>query len=214
MVPVLEEAGAHTISVTLPWEDDPGLHDHVAGVVGALDSLTAADDVVLVGHSYAGLVAREAADQRPRLVRQLVLVDGWAGGDGAGMFTLAPKPFVDAIRRSAEANVDGRYIPVPAPSAFGVTDPDDATWLSQRLLPQPLRTFTEVTRLTGAVDQIPGTAIYCRPQAHQFEQLAQEIGYRTVAIDGPHDVMLTRPHELAALLLDAHPPRTDGPTIG
>jgi hypothetical protein len=51
VVPVLEEAGAHTISVTLPWEDDPGLHDHVAGVVGALDSLTTADDVVLVGHS-------------------------------------------------------------------------------------------------------------------------------------------------------------------
>jgi hypothetical protein len=97
----------------------------------------------------------------------------------------------------------GRSIhPRAGPSAFGVTDPDDANWLSQRLLPQPLRTFTEVTRLTGAVDQIPGTAIYCRPQVYPFEQLAKEIGYRTVVIDGPHDVMLTRPHELAALLLD------------
>ncbi|MEV5967259.1 alpha/beta hydrolase [Kribbella sp. NPDC051952] len=214
VVPVLEDAGARTVNVTLPWEGAPGLHDHVAEVVSALDGLTAADDVVLVGHSYAGLVVREAADQRSTLVRQLILVDGWAASDGAGLFDLAPAPFVDAVRRSAEANADNRYIPAPAAGAFGITDPGDVDWLSQRLVPQPLRTFTEATRLTGAVDQIPGTAIYCRPQVYQFEQFAKEIGYRTVPIDGPHNVMLTHPHELTALLLDVHPATTGDRSIG
>jgi len=198
VVPLLHEAGVHTITPELSWEDGAGLHDHVQQLVDALDA--AGDDLVLVGHSYGALVVREAADQRPQLVRHIILVDGWAGPDGAGMFTLAPAPFVDALQGMA----NGDYIPAPPPAAFGVTDPDDAEWLSQRLVPQPLRTFSEVSRLTGAVDQIPGTAIYCRPQTYPFEQLAKDLGYRTIPIDAPHNVVLTHPHELSALLLDAH----------
>lgn len=160
--------------------------------------------MVLVGHSYAGLVVRQAADLRPELVDHVILVDGWAGGDGAGMFALAPEPFAQAIRAAAGRTGEGDQIPAPAPAMFGVTDPGDAAWLAPRLRPQPLRTFTETTRLSGAVDRIPGTAIYCRPQTYAFDQFAAAIGYRAIALDGPHDVMLTHPRELAGVLVAAH----------
>ncbi|WP_433709607.1 hypothetical protein ACQP2U_24370 [Nocardia sp. CA-084685] len=75
-------------------------------------------------------------------------------------------------------------------------------WLAARLIPQPLRAFTESTRLSGAVDQIPGTAIYCRPQIFPFEHFGKALGYQTRGLDGPHDVMLTRPEALAQMLLD------------
>ncbi|MFG2091750.1 MULTISPECIES: alpha/beta fold hydrolase [unclassified Spirillospora] len=195
VTPFLHRAGAHTLVPNLR-DGDVGLREHVEDVVTALG--TAPDDVVLVGHSYAGLVVREAADLRPDRVAHIVLVDGWAGPDGSGMFTLAPDAFVQTVRSWA----DGAQVPAPPPAAFGITDPGEAGRLVPRLRPQPLRTFTDTTRLAGAVDRIPGTAVYCRPQSFPFDRFGKALGYRTLGLDGPHNVMLTHPEPLAQLLLD------------
>ncbi|MFG1706509.1 alpha/beta fold hydrolase [Nonomuraea sp. M3C6] len=207
LTPLLHQAGARTIAPALTLDGDVGLHTHVQEVIAALDAAAddtladaLRDDLVLVGHSYAGLVVRQAADLRPDLVDHVILVDGWAGDDGASMFGLAPETFVHAIQAAARTTVDDQ-IPAPAPAMFGITDPDDAAWLAQRLRPQPLRTFAETTRLSGAVNRIPGTGIYCRPQTYAFGQFAAAIGYQSIALDGPHDVMLTDPQALARLLL-------------
>ncbi|GAA3399023.1 alpha/beta fold hydrolase [Cryptosporangium minutisporangium] len=203
VVPLLHAAGARTLAPDLSAPGDRGLRDHVETVVATLAALdTRADEVVLVGHSYAGLVVREAADARPDAVDHVVLVDGWAGHDGASLVSLAPDAFGQAVRAAAEALGDGWRIPAPPPVAFGIDDDGDAAWLAARLSPQPLRTFTEPTRLTGAVDRIPGTALCCRPETYPFERFGDEVGYRTLALDGPHDVMLARPEPLARMLLD------------
>ncbi|WP_227983859.1 alpha/beta fold hydrolase [Nocardia spumae] len=200
VVPLLHAAGARTVVPDLSAVGDCGLHDHAAIVAAALD--TAPDEeLILVGHSYSGLVVREAADTRPDAVAHIVLVDGWAGADGASMFSLAPEAFARTIRAATEARGAGRWIPAPAPAAFGITGTADADRLAARLLPQPLRTFTEPTRLGGAVDRIPGTALYCRPQTYPFDRFGAALGYRTCAVDGPHDVMLTDPEPLARTLL-------------
>ncbi|MEV4062774.1 alpha/beta fold hydrolase [Nonomuraea dietziae] len=202
VVPLLHAAGARTLTPDLSAAGDHGLHDHAEAVAAAIDSVGAEEELVLVGHSYAGLVVRQAADARPEAVDHVVLVDGWAGSDGAGMFSLAPDAFVTAVRAAAETVGDGWRIPAPPPAAFGIVDGDDAAWLAARLLPQPLRTFTERTRLSGAVDRIPGTAVYCRPQTYPFDRFGAALGYRTLGLDGPHDVMLTRPEPLARILLE------------
>lgn len=141
VVPLLHAAGARTLTPDLGTADDRGLHDDAATVVAALDRVPEDDELVLVGHSYAVLVVREAADA-------------------------------------------------------GATQ-----WLSARLVPQPLRTFTEATCLTGAVDRIPGTAVHCRPRTYPFDRFGRDVGYRTRAMNGPHDVMLTDPETLTDLLL-------------
>ena len=202
VVPLLRSAGARTLTPDLSAPGDHGLHDHAAIVTAALDA-AAPDDLVLVGHSYAGLVVREAADARPDLVGHLVLVDGWAGPDGASLFGLAPERFVRAMRAAAEQSGDGRSIPAPPPSAYGIEEAGAAAWLAPRLVPQPLRSFAEPTRLSGAVERIPGTSIGCTPQGFPFDAYAERLGYRRLALEGPHDIMLTRPDALADLLLAA-----------
>ncbi|NUW45786.1 alpha/beta fold hydrolase [Nonomuraea rhodomycinica] len=155
--------------------------------------------VILVGHSYAGLVVRQAADRRPERVEHLILIDAWVGPDGSGLFTLTPEAFAERIRAAAD---ESGLIPAPAPALYGVTEPDDVAWLQPRLRPHPLRTFTDTTTLTGAVDRVPGTALYCRPQSLPFDRLAEELGYRTMPVDAPHDVMVTDPETVARYLLD------------
>lgn len=201
---LLHAAGARTLTPDLSTAGDYGLHDHAQTVIAAIDN-AAGDDIVLVGHSYAGLVVREAADARPDNVGRIVLVDGWAGPDGSSMFSLAPDSFVAAVRAAAETLAGGYRIPAPPPAAFGIKDPDTAALLAARMVPQPLRTFTDPTRLTGAVDRIAGTAIYCRPQTYPFDQFGKDLGYQTLALDAPHDVMLTNPELLARMLLQTRP---------
>ncbi|MQY08954.1 alpha/beta fold hydrolase [Actinomadura macrotermitis] len=200
VVPLLRAAGARTLTPDLGTPGDRGLHDDAATVAAALDGVPGGEEVVLVGHSYAGLAVREAADARPGAVGRIVLVDGWAGPDGAAMVTLAPASLITAVRAAAG---DGTHVPAPPPAAFGIDDAGDAAWLAPRLVPQPLRTFTEPTRLSGAVDRIPGTAVHCEPATYPFERFGRSAGYRTLALDGPHDVMLARPEPLARILLDA-----------
>ncbi len=201
VVAVLDAVGVRTRTPDLSGVGDHGLHDHARTVAAAIDA--ADDNIVLVGHSYAGLVVREAADARPDAVGHIVLVDGWAGPDGASIFSLAPNAFVAAVRTAAETLGDGVRIPAPPPAAFGIHAPETAALLAARMVPQALRTFTEPTCLTGAVDRITGTAIYCKPQTYPFDRFGTDLGYRTLPLDGPHNVMLTDPDSLARLLLQA-----------
>ncbi|MFD0691432.1 alpha/beta fold hydrolase [Actinomadura fibrosa] len=197
VVPLLHAAGARTVVPDLSSDEGTGLDDHVHEVLAAIDTVQD-DHLVLVAHSYAGLVVRQAADSRHTAIDHVVLVDGWVGGDGASMFGLAPQGFADAVRAGAK----GQSIPAPPPAAFGIVDPDDAQWLAERLRPQPLATFTDSTKLTGNVDKIPGTGICCQPETFPFARFAEAIGYRRLALEGPHNVMLARPKELADILLE------------
>lgn len=122
VTPILLAAGARVVAPDLTLDRDVGLRHHVDEVVTAIDA-TAGEELVLVGHSYAGLVVRQAADRRPERVAHLVLVEGWAGPDGVGLAQLAPDWFMAAMRANAG---DGWCVPAPAPESFGITEPGEA----------------------------------------------------------------------------------------
>jgi pimeloyl-ACP methyl ester carboxylesterase len=161
-------------------------------------------DVVLVGHSYAGLVVREAADRCPERVRGIVLVDAWVGRDGESVASLAPDWFMPALTASADADGDGWAIPPPPAELVGVNDPDDAAWLAGMCTPQPLFTFTEATQLRGDIDTIGCEAIVCRDGIGiPFASWADEFGWPTATIDCGHDAMVIEPERLTSLLAGA-----------
>jgi pimeloyl-ACP methyl ester carboxylesterase len=176
---------------------ETGLSTHVADVCGVL-RYEELRDVVLVGHSYAGLVVREAADRMPERVGRLVMLDAWAGRDGESFDDQVP----ERLRPWFAGLTEGEVLRVPDPADIGVTDPALAARLAPLLTPQPRRAFSEPTRLTGAVDEIPCRAILCVPGPPRFAATAAGFGWEQVELTCGHDAMLLAPAALTELLLE------------
>src|SRR5260221_2335064 len=68
---------------------DVGLDTHVADVANLMiwENLR---DVVLVGHSYSGFVARHVADRMPDRIRSLIYLDAFVPGNGKTPFAYLP----------------------------------------------------------------------------------------------------------------------------
>lgn len=175
---------------------DTDLSTHVTDVRNVL-RYEDLHDVILVGHSYAGLVVRQVADQVPELIREVVLLDAWVGQTGDSFLSLAP----ERLRSWVESAIDGDVVRTPPAQMMGVTDDGLAGWLDPLLTPQPLRTFTEPTRLTSAADAVSCRAIVCTPSRMPFGDLALRHGWPVAEVATGHDAMLTAPTEVAELLL-------------
>jgi pimeloyl-ACP methyl ester carboxylesterase len=218
VTPLLEAAGHRVWCPTLTGYGekqhllgpDIGAHTHTQDVVDVLvdNDLT---DVVLVGHSYAGLVVAAAASRAPDRVRRLVFLDAMVPADGENAIDIMPvsQILVDA----ALASESGWRIPVkgelPAPHGlFGVTDPVDVAWLREMLSDQPIRSLQDRVRLDpAAMSAIARTHIHCTIYPEGFHRRPVP----AVEPDGSapdirelhtgHDCMVTMPRELAEILL-------------
>lgn len=200
LTPTLTGLGdrAHLLSPTV------GLDTHVEDVVRRLD-VEGFEDVVLVGHSYAGLVVSGVADRRPALVRRRVYLDAFLPRDGERGIDLLPARIAGHYRSSVVDAGLGWLIPPRPLTALGVTDPDDIGWLSARLTPHPWRTYLEPVRLTGDLDDVPGAFVECVDWMRVFTPFAERAeadGFETRTIDTGHEAMVTAPDVLADLLLE------------
>ncbi|MEV7091347.1 alpha/beta hydrolase [Amycolatopsis sp. NPDC051045] len=215
VVPLLESAGHRVFAPSLTGYGDKahllspevGLDTHVDDIAGLIEAerLT---DVVLVGHSYAGLVISSVANRLPDRVAHLVYLDAMVPEDGETAMDVLP-----VTKQLVDAAVDGWRIPplpeLPPPlGLFGVTDPEDVTWLRSMLSDQPVACLRQPVRLDNpAVHAIPRTHIHCvggRPDGITRRPVPP--GARVRELPTGHDCMITTPAELTELLLEAAQP--------
>jgi pimeloyl-ACP methyl ester carboxylesterase len=170
-----------------------GLATHIDDIVNTIlwEDLR---DVVLVGHSYGGMVITGVADRIPERIRRLVYLDALLPDSGETALDL-----VDSIGATfVRANIrDGFIIP---------------TWVVDdraipRDVPQPLRTFTDTLRLVNpASRRIPATYILTiqtgeTPDAFQrFADRAAARSWRTYRLVADHVPERSAPLALVALL--------------
>lgn len=216
VVPALTAAGHRVFAPSLTGYGDKahllgpevGLDTHVADVV---DLITGEDltDVVLVGHSYAGLVISSAANEVPDRVAQLVYLDAMVPEHGENASDVMPitQALVDLALRS-ESGWRVPPLPETPDGLFGVTDPADVAWLRSILSDQPVRCLQERVRFDNPdADKIHRTHIHCtegRPEGFSRRPVpaVQPNGAPAQVWELPtgHDCMLTMPDELAGLL--------------
>lgn len=179
------------------------LEAHIADMLAVLhyDDLR---DVVLVGHSYGGMVATGVADRAGDRIAKLVYLDAFVPRSGQSLFDLqTPDARARMLEAARTAGDDWRIPPNPMPPD---TSAADVEWAQARRVMQPVKTFEQRLKLSGAVDRLPRTYIYCkrarpddafRPFA---ERARREPGWRCHDMDASHSPHITAPDALAELL--------------
>jgi pimeloyl-ACP methyl ester carboxylesterase len=188
---------------------DIGLDTHVLDVVGVLDyeDLT---DVVLVSHSYGGMVCSGAMERVADRVSQFVLVDAHLPREGESLMDLVGPGVEPKVREMVARQGDGWLLPTEDASFWGLRDAGQISWVNGKITPQPFKTYTDPSGPTNRAWVHPGTFIECQPSMHNPVELARlraradadpRFRYRTMA--GGHEPMVTNPGALAALLVEA-----------
>jgi len=113
------------------------------------------EDVVLVAHSYGGMVATGVADRIPERLRCIVYLDAFLPEDGESLLASTRGRDQEAFVKYLIASAEDGLIPAPGPPG----DTELATGWDRRT-PQPVRTLTETLTLENpAARAIPAKYI-------------------------------------------------------
>jgi pimeloyl-ACP methyl ester carboxylesterase len=158
------------------------------------------NDIVLLGHSYGGMVATGVADRARERVTQLIYLDAFVPRDGQSLFDLN-KGGREPMRKAAAAGDGYRIPPNPPPPD---TPQADLDWLTARRVDMPIKCFEQKIKLASE-PAMPRSYIYATriTPADTFGPFAarakSEAGWSYHEIDASHSPNVTAPDELMAL---------------
>lgn len=207
---VLEKAGHRVDAVTLPGlaekkaELNGSIHlsTHVEHVVSRVKA--AAGQVVLVGHSYAGVVVMPAAAAVPEKLARLVLLDAFIVEPGQSMLSLMKASYSESWRTKARAVSNGLWVPPMLDAkAMGVNDAKDAKWVDSQLTPHPMTTVEEPAQFDAkALEPLSKRYVWAAkyPGFKKYFEKAKTLGWETRQVDAGHDAMVVAPEATATAL--------------
>lgn len=201
VIPILEKAGHKVISVQLALHS---LADDVATVNRAIDLI--GGPVILVGHSYGGIVISNAAYNNPK-VTGLVYIAALAPQEGQSLGT-----FVDLTKFPKGVLVfdKGGFIYINSTAFPGIVAQDvnaaDVSIAATAQKPINQSIFAEKSG-PPAWKQLPTWYIvsendHALPPALEL-QFAKQMNATTISLASSHASFLSHPNEVAQLILDA-----------
>lgn len=156
------------------------------------------EDIVLVGHSYGGMVVTGVAEQCSSSIASIVYLDAFLPENGQSL---------NDIVGSAHESSGGLVEPLSA--EFFAVNAQDRDWVNRMMTPQSAATFAEQLQVTGALNNI-AKKTYVRalqgaipPFAAIYARLSNDPAWQCLELDCGHDVMIDQPKEVARILLKA-----------
>ena len=165
-------------------------------------------DVVLVGHSNGGVVISKTAEQVPACVRKLIYLAAVVLEDGEAVQDISSRLEWTKQNRVSDDRAGTLGVDPKVSASIQCHDgtPEQIAWVADRITPHPIKPRTEKMDLKRFYAlNIPKEYIICRDDRalprDLTEMFARCLSATPHYIDGGHDVMITRPEELAHLLL-------------
>lgn len=165
------------------------------------------NDVILVGHSFAGNAITAVADRMPERIRHLVYLDALIPESGKSVFSLLPPEVVQGRRDLAQKTSGGLSIPAPGPDKLGVLDEADAAWIKAKCTPHPIATYEDALTFNNPPGNgLPVTYIavtpYYAPTTASRDYAKTRTDWTYLEIEAGHDAMVTSPRALNEILLN------------
>ena len=224
VLPLLAQAGhrAHAVTLTGVGErahllsPNIDLETHITDVMAAMDA-EEMDEVILVVHSYAGMLGTAVADRRPERLRHLVYLDAVLPQPGESWSSTHASATRQA--RIAAAQADPLFsFPAPDASVFGLAAEDHA-WVQRRQTRHPGKPYTHVLNFDAQrVASVPRTFVNCtEPPLATIDISRQRMrdpgfwsgawlpGSHVLEMATGHDPMVSDPQGLAKILLALNP---------
>lgn len=224
VLPLLTQAGHRVHAVTLTGVGERAhllspaidLETHITDVMAAMDA-EEMDDVVLVVHSYAGMLGTAVADRRSERLKHLVYLDAVLPKPGESWSSTHASATRNA--RIAAAQADPLFgFPAPDASVFGL-EAEDHAWVQRRQTPHPGKPYTQVLNFDPKrVASVPRTFVNCtrpplatidisrlRMRDPAFWDGAWLPGSQVVEMATGHDPMVSDPQGLAKILMALDP---------
>jgi pimeloyl-ACP methyl ester carboxylesterase len=201
VTPYLTAKGHHVYAPTLSGLGERShlasetitLSTHIQDIVNEI-KYKDLDAVVLVGHSYAGFVITGVAELIPERIASIVYLDAFIPEDN--------QAFVDI---ASWIDTSAKVVDAPPTSPGDYLEETDRTWVDSKATAQPIGTFTEKLRVTGAYQRVPKkTFIRATGWDGPFDDAVSvaraDPSWQVYEIVCGHDVPIDKPKELATML--------------
>lgn len=189
-----------------------GLAEAIASIVDYVEG-NGLSDIVLLGHSYGGMVITGVADAVPQRIRRLVYWNAFVPNNGECLNDMVPPHYVELFDQISSQSADNSVVlpfPIWREAFFNDGDAASAKAAYDRLNPHPYATFTDRIALKSnpAEWQMGKSYINCTedtalPHGHGWHpRLSQKLGlYRLVQTPGGHELSFTNPGLLAEKIM-------------
>ena len=214
------EAAGHTAFTPTIKGNRPG-DPRTIGLAEAVESIVdhvvanGLTDIVLVGHSYGGMIITGVADRVPDRIRRLVYWNAFVPNHGESLADMLPPPYVELFEAIAAERGDGSVVlpfPIWREAFINDADLDTAQRTYGVLNPHPLRTLKDRISLTAnpAHLSIAKSYVNCTEDIslpHHLPwhpRLSQKLGlFRLIQTPGSHELCFSNPARLAQAVMDA-----------
>jgi pimeloyl-ACP methyl ester carboxylesterase len=183
---------------------DINLATHVADIVNVIkwESLK---DIVLVGHSYGGVVISGVAERAQDKIASIVFLDAFVPESGDSVADKGSQPVREAMAAVVQR---GEPAMKPVPAAVFRVNEQDRAWVDAMCTPHPIATLTDKITLTGARDKIAKRS-YIRAKGYPSvpfdaaqEKLKATAGWKVYDMPCGHDAMVDLPDRLTEILIE------------
>jgi pimeloyl-ACP methyl ester carboxylesterase len=215
----IEAAGHESFTPTIKGNRpsdtrDVGLAEAIQSIVDFL-VLNELKDLVLVGHSYGGMVITGVADRVPDRIRRLVYWNAFVPNDGESLNDMLPPQYVELFEHIATGRGDGSVVlpfTIWREAFINDADLDTAQRAFRVLNPHPIKTLrdkislsTNPAEMALAKSYINCTEDTSLPHHYPWHpRLSQKLGlFRLIQIPGSHELCFSNPARLAHAIIDA-----------